>query len=141
MIEGLINVMTPTGRTQSSEGEVDESIESVALAGAEAIQRIISDRDNLRSCTSAQQRDLVALNSLNEELRRRLALIRHHYVELATRILAQLEQFDQATRSALRDQNTPNAANDDANLLALAHRLKPSNGTVRPADGGESLER
>jgi hypothetical protein len=141
MIEGLINVMTPAGRTQASEGEVDESIESVALAGAEAIQRIISDRDSLRSCTSAQQRDLVAMNSINEELRRRLALIRHHYVELATRILAQLEQFDQATRSALRDQNTPTAANDDANLLALAHRLKPSNGTTRPADGGESLER
>ena len=81
----------------SPEGATDETLDSVALAGAEAIQRIINDRNTLRSCTTAQQRDLATLNSINQELRRRLGLIRHHYVELATRILTQLEQFDQAT--------------------------------------------
>ena len=103
MIEGLINIVAPAGQAQAPEGATDETLDSVALAGAEAIQRIINDRNTLRSCTTAQQRDLATLNSINQELRRRLGLIRHHYVELATRILTQLEQFDQATREATRD--------------------------------------
>ena len=68
MIEGLINVMTPKPQTQASESESDETIESVALAGATAIQRLIADRDSLRNCANAQQRDLVALSAINEDL-------------------------------------------------------------------------
>ena len=77
---------------------IEGLVESVALVGAAAIQRLIADRDSLRNCANAQQRDLVALSAINEDLRRRVALIRRHYVELGTRILTQLEQFDQATR-------------------------------------------
>jgi len=87
MIEGLINIVAPAGQAQAPEDASDETLDNVALAGAEAIQRIINDRNTLRSCTTAQQRDLATLNSVNQELRRRLGLIRHHYVELATRIL------------------------------------------------------
>jgi hypothetical protein len=117
-------------------------MESVALAGAAAIQRLIADRDSLRNCANAQERDLVALSAINEDLRRRIALIRHHYVELGTRILTQLEQFDQATRDAMQDnQHAAPAPSEDANLVALAHRLKPSNGPLRPANGGKSRER
>lgn len=135
MIEGLINTMTPTRQGQASVAKADETIESVALAGAEAIQRIITDRDSLRTCTHAQQKDLLALNAMNEEFRRRLALIRNHYVELATRILAQLEQFDQATRDAMQNPNQGAAIpSDNANLVALAHRLKPVNGHSKAAD-------
>jgi hypothetical protein len=142
MIEGLINVMTPKPQAEASEGESNESVESVALAGAAAIQRLIADRDGLRNCANAQQRDLVALSATNEDLRRRVALIRHHYVELGTRILTQLEQFDLATRDAMQDiQGAPPATSEDANLVALAHRLKPSNGPSRPANGGKSRER
>ena len=129
MIEGLTNVMTPKPQAQASEGEFDETMESVAIAGAAAIQRLIADRDNLRNRANAQQRELVALSASNEELRRRVALIRHHYVELGTRILTQLEQFDQATRDAMQDnQHTAQAPSDDPNLVALARRLRPSNG-------------
>ncbi|MGA7456968.1 MAG: hypothetical protein WBW51_06540 [Methyloceanibacter sp.] len=143
MIEGLISVVTPAGQAPVSESASDETIDSVALAGAEAIQRIIADRNALRSCTSLQQRDLAALNSANQELRRRLGLIRHHYVELATRILTQLEQFDQATREATRDLShaTPSGANDDDKLAALANRLKPANMTSKPVEEGASPAR
>ncbi len=128
MIEGLSSVVTPpgtpAGQAPASEQAADETIDSVALAGAEAIQRIIIDRNNLRSCASLQQRDLAALNAINQELRRRLGLIRHHYVELATRILTQLEQFDQATREATRDfgQGDPTARTTMTNspLLPIA---------------------
>jgi hypothetical protein len=139
MIEGLTNVMTPKPQAQASEGEPDETMESVALAGAAAIQCLIADRDNLRSRANTQQRELVALSAINEDLRRRVALIRHHYVELGTRILTQLEQFDQATRDAMQaDPHTASAVQDnqhaaptpseDENLVALAHRLRPNNG-------------
>jgi hypothetical protein len=142
MIEGLMNVTTPKSQIQASEAAADETIESVALAGAAAIQRLITDRDNLRSCTTAQQRDLVTLSAINEELRRRLTLIRHHYLELGTRILTQLEQFDQATREAMQDtQATAPALSEDANLIALAHRLKPSNESLKPANSGKFRER
>ena len=97
----------------------------------------IADRDNLRNCANVQKRDLVALSAVNEELRRRIALIRHHYLELGTKILARLEHFDQATREAMQDNQAAAAAapSEDANLVALAHRLKPANGHLRPANG------
>ena len=143
MIEGLINIVAPAGQAQAPEDASDETLDNVALAGAEAIQRIINDRNTLRSCTTAQQRDLAALNSVNQELRRRLGLIRHHYVELATRILTQLEQFDQATREATRDygQSVSSGAGDDDKLTALARRLKPANASSKPADEGTPAPR
>jgi len=141
MIEGLTNVMTPNPQTHASASESDETMESVALAGADAIQRLIADRNSLRNCANTQQRDLVALSAINEDLRRRVALIRHHYVELGTRILTQLELFDQATREAMQNIQGAPASSEDANLVALAHRLKPSNGPFRPANEAKSRER
>src|SRR4029078_7944954 len=125
MIEGLINIVAPAGQAQAPEDASDETLDSVALAGAEAIQRIINDRNTLRSCTTAQQRALAAVNSVTQELRRRLVLIRHHYVELATRILTQLEEFDQATREATRDygQRVSSGAGVDHKLQSLGPRL------------------
>jgi len=128
MIEGLMNVMTPKPQGQTSEDATDETVERVALAGAAAIQRLITHRDGFRARATAQQRDLVALSAINEELCRRLALIRHHYVELATKIIRQLEQFDLATRDAMQE-NVP-APSADANLVALANRFKPNNDTM-----------
>ena len=100
MIEGLSKVLTPKPKGEVYERDTDDTVERVAIAGANAIQRLIADRDNFRNRTNAQQQDLVALSAINKELRGRLALVRHHYVELATSIIAQLEQFDRATRNA-----------------------------------------
>ena len=103
MIENLRQVITSRPQAQVSDGGSDETIESVALAGVAAIQQLIAERDNLRNCVGAQQRDLAAMNAANEELRRRLGLIRQHYLELGRRVLAQLEQFDRVTREAIED--------------------------------------
>jgi gluconate kinase len=126
MIDGLKNVMSPKDALRID--MMDESLESIAIAGASAIQRLIADRDNLRNFVSTQQRDLIALTAANEELRRRIASIRHHYVELGTRILSQLEQFDQATRDLMQDKQPESVTvrEEDANLVSLAHRLKPA---------------
>lgn len=126
MIDGLKNVMSPKDALRID--MMDESLESIAIAGASAIQRLIADRDNLRNYVSTQQRDLIALTAANEELRRRIASIRHHYIELGTRILSQLEQFDQATRDLMQDKQPESVTvrEEDANLVSLAHRLKPA---------------
>ena len=135
MIENLRQVITSRPQAQVSDGGSDDTIESVALAGVAAIQQLIAERDNLRNCVSAQQRDLAAMNAAKEELRRSLGLIRQHYLELGRRVLAQLEQFDRVTREAIEDnQATIPTPQEEANLIALAHRLKPNNWSAKSAN-------
>jgi len=119
--------------TGSDETEVN--LERVASVGAAAIQRIVAERDNLRQHGLAQQRELVALSAINEDLRRRIALIQHHYVELGTKILTQLEQFDDAFREIMREkENNARAATDHDNLVALAQRLRPNRVNTKPTE-------
>ena len=75
-----------------------------------------------------QQVDLVNLRTANVDLRQCVISIRHHYIELATKVLAQLEGFDQATRDLMqeRQESSFGGRDDDANLVSLAHRLKPA---------------
>jgi hypothetical protein len=125
MIEGLSKVLTMSGEAHKS--DTDDTVERVAIAGAHAIQRLIADRDDLRNRTKAQQQDLISLSAINKNLRNRIVLVRHHYVELATRIIAELEQFDRATREAAAQEKdpAPSSQSDDDDLIALANRLKP----------------
>lgn len=117
----------------------DNALARVAIAGATAIQRIIAERDSLRDRVQVQQQDLVALSDINNELRGRVALAHHQYIEIATMIISHLEKFDQATRDGFRDkEDIP--TRDLAALLSLANRLKP-NSSASPTDEGESSER
>jgi hypothetical protein len=111
------------GTTQSAPGELphNQTLESVALAGAAAIQRLIAERNTYYQQATNQQRDLVALRAINEDLRRRIVLIRERYVGVGRTILAQLEQLDQTTREAM-GVNAAQAS--DANVLTLGDRLK-----------------
>ena len=121
-------VDAPTSNIHPSEAAKEEyTLESIAVAGASAIQRLISERDDLRVRANTQQGNLVQLTSANVELRRCIMSIRQHYIELATKVLFQLEQFDQATRDLIQERQTRTAEGRDvdANLVSLAHRLKP----------------
>jgi len=121
MIDG-VNVSAGTNQ----EGE--QILENIAIAGASAIQRLISERDDLRARMNTQQVDLVNLRTANVELRRCVISIRHHYIELATKVLAQLEQFDQATRDLMQERQDRlfGGSDEHANLVSLARRLKPA---------------
>jgi len=125
MIDGVVDV-----RRSSSDAdqEGEQTLENIAIAGASAIQRLISERNNLRARVNMQQVDLVNLRTANVDLRQCVISIRHHYIELATRVLAQLEEFDQATRDLMqeRQESSFGGRDDDANLVSLAHRLKPA---------------
>ncbi len=122
MIENLRQIITPKSQAHASESGPEETIENIALAGAAAIHQLISERDNLKACASAQQQDLVSLSAANEELRARLRLVRQQYLELGSRILMQLEQFDRITREALQDRHAPvTTPQKQRNLIVLAH--------------------
>jgi len=125
MIDGVVDVRRASVETNQA-GE--PTLENIALAGASAIQRLISERNNLRARVNMQQVDLVNLSTANVDLRRCVISIRHHYIELATKVLAQLEEFDQATRDLMqeRQESSFGGRDDDANLVSLAHRLKPA---------------
>ena len=124
MIDGVVDVRRSS---VDADQEGEQTLENIAIAGASAIQRLISERNNLRARVNMQQVDLVSLRTANVDLRQCVISIRHHYIELATRVLAQLEEFDQATRDLMqeRQESSFGGRDDDANLVSLAHRLKP----------------
>ena len=64
MIDGLKDFTLPKDGPHSRMS--DDSLESIAVAGASAIQRLIADRDSLRNYDNTQQRDLIALTTTNE---------------------------------------------------------------------------
>ncbi len=80
----------------------DQAIENAALAGAAAIQRLVAERNNLRNRLAAQQRELAAMRAFNEELRRRLYVLHQRYVEVAKKVVGQLEQFDGTIREVVQ---------------------------------------
>ena len=123
MIDGRTNIVHP-----SEETKAEHTLESLAIAGASAIQRLISERDDLRVRVNTQEGDLAHLIAANMELRRCIISIRQHYIELATKVLAQLEQFDHETRDMIqeRQNRTFDARAQDENLVSLANRLKPA---------------
>jgi hypothetical protein len=86
MIDGRTNIVHP-----NEVNKAEHTLESLAIAGASAIQRLISERDDLRVRVNTQEEDLAHLTAANMELRRCIISIRQHYIELATKVLAQLE--------------------------------------------------
>jgi hypothetical protein len=123
MIDGRTNIVHPSEQTKA-----EHTLESLAIAGASAVQRLISERDDLRVRVNKQEGDLAHLIAANMELHRCIISIRQHYIELATKVLAQLEQLDDATRDMIQERQNRSfdARARDENLVSLAHRLKPT---------------
>jgi hypothetical protein len=105
----------------------DDTLESTALAGAAAIQRIIAERDSLRSWATSQQQEVIGLRKENEDLRRRILLARQCYLEIATRILEHFEEFDSALRDLPQGSPVPPVSKESDTLIDLAQRLSPTN--------------
>jgi hypothetical protein len=122
MIDGRTKIVHPNELNKA-----EHTLESLAIEGASAIQRLISERDDLRVRVNTQEEDLANLTAANMELCRCIISIRQHYIELATKVLAQLEQFDHATRDIIQERQNRSfdARAQDENLISLAQRLKP----------------
>jgi hypothetical protein len=70
-----------------------QSMESAALAGAAAIQRLVAECNTLRTRVSLQETELARLRSANESVRRRFALLHQRYVDLAKKILGDQREW------------------------------------------------
>lgn len=102
----------------------DQAIENAALAGAAAVQRLVAERNNLRNRLAAQQRELGAMRAFNEELRRRFYILHQRYVEVAKRVVGELEQFDGTLREVIQDRQNGAVTRQDAQAAAsLVRRL------------------
>ena len=74
--------------------DFDQQIESTAVAGAVAVQKLIADRNRLRE-------ELTASLAAQAELKRRLGVLHKQYVEVATKVVSGLQHFDGAMRAAI----------------------------------------
>ncbi|HEX2448496.1 MAG TPA: hypothetical protein VHK26_09975 [Methyloceanibacter sp.] len=90
-----------------------QSMESAALAGAAAIQRLVAECNTLRTRVSLQETELARLRSANESVRRRFALLHQRYVDLAKKILGHLEQFDSVIREAGQEAISENGRHEN----------------------------
>src|SRR5665811_1672294 len=102
MTETPRNGAGPAPEAPDEDFTSDEAVETAALAGAAAVQRLVAERNNLRNRLAAQQRELAAMRGINEDLRRRLFAIHQRYVDVAKRVVGQLEQFDATIREVLQ---------------------------------------
>jgi hypothetical protein len=82
------------GSNKLSHVDFDQEIESTAVAGAVAVQKLIADRNRLRE-------ELTASLAAQAELKRRLGALHKQYVELATKVVAGMQHFDGAMRAAV----------------------------------------
>ncbi|MGH6864616.1 MAG: hypothetical protein ACREDO_00155 [Methyloceanibacter sp.] len=139
------NEMSPSdtrARPGQAGGEFasDQAVENAALAGAAAIQRLVAERNGLRNRLGVQDREIMALRSMNEDLRRRLILIHQHYVDLARKVVGRLEEFDGTIREVVQDAHGGAAHREEtATPVSLAQRLAESSAhasATRP-DGPE----
>ena len=124
MNEASRDMPNPTPQPQPGDYQSDQAIENAALAGAAAIQRLVAERNGLRNRLGAQQREVAALRAVNEDLRRRLILIHQRYVELAKRVVGELEQLDGAIRTVAQEAHNGLAhgvAHDGAAHERAAH--------------------
>ena len=60
MIDGVVDVRRSS---LDADQEGEQTLENIAIAGASAIQRLISERNNLRARVNMQQVDLVNLRT------------------------------------------------------------------------------
>ncbi|MGD2024503.1 MAG: hypothetical protein PVJ46_03480 [Methyloceanibacter sp.] len=96
----------PQGHNQTLELTTDQAVESAALAGAAAIQKLVTERNELRTRLGAQEQETAAYRALNNELRHRLLLVHQTYVEMAKSVVGDLERFDAALRDSAQEVHT-----------------------------------
>lgn len=125
---------TPEARAEGSAAEFasSQAMESAARAGAAAIQSLVTECNGLRNRLSVQEAELGRLRGVNAGLRRRFGLLHQRYVELAKKILSQLEQFDGAIREASQVPSSENGHYDEPVVLRPMPQDDNGAGTNQP---------
>jgi hypothetical protein len=103
--------------------ESDEQLERSAVAGAAAVERLIADRNHLRNLLA---RELAASRAAQEDFKRRIGMLHQRYIELAKRVVSQLQEFDSTMREVMAER--PETTNSEATNAPGANRKFDSNG-------------
>lgn len=90
-------------QTQPMDFATDQAVENAALAGAAAIQKLVAERNELRNRMAAQEHEISAYRAVSTDLRRRLVLVHRHYVELAKKVVGDLEGLDGKIREIAQE--------------------------------------
>lgn len=88
---------------QSMDFATDQAVENAAIAGAAAVQKLVAERNELRNRMAAQEHEVAAYRAVNTDLRRRLILVHRHYVELAKKVVGDLEGLDGKIREIAQE--------------------------------------
>jgi hypothetical protein len=92
----------------------DGDTESLALAVADAIRRLIAERNALRSQVRALEREVINLRAKDADLRRHITLICDNYRRLTTEFVTQGGRIDEAIRSVIHEPTESDVANQIA---------------------------
>lgn len=106
--------------------DTEATVESMALAGAEAIQHLILERNDLRNRTRAQEKELAALRNTNEDLRRRIGFVHNQYLSLTSKFVAHLNDIDKVIKHSVPDADPAIIPDPDASLTLMARRFSPA---------------
>jgi hypothetical protein len=99
-IIGVINEAAEEPSTQTGQLASDQDIELLLLASAGAIQRLVAERNALRSRADAQERELT-------RLRRHATLIPDSYRRLTTEFITQFQLIDSAVSNVVGEPTEP----------------------------------
>lgn len=102
-ISGVMGEAQDQSGAETRQHGTDQDIELVLLASAGAIQRLIAERNTLRSRVEAQERDLT-------RLQRHVALIHDSYRRLTTEFVTQFQLIDSAVSNFVGDPGKPAVA-------------------------------
>jgi hypothetical protein len=134
------NPAQPAPEPQDDNFASDQAIENAALAGAAAVQRLVAERNNLRNRLAAQQRELAAMRAFNEELRRRFMVLHQRYVDVAKRVVGELEQFDGTIREVVQEGYNGAAPKQEPRNAAAASLVRRLAETDTPIEAEEEIQ-
>ena len=86
-----------------------KDLENAVLDGTAAIHCLTHERDHLRGRVELQERELVSLRAMNEDLRRQLVAIGESYMKFAASCINQLETIGHVMQGV---ENRDNALQD-----------------------------
>ena len=99
-IIGVMNEAAEKPSAQIGQLDSDQDIELLLLASAGAIQRLIAERNSLRSRADAQERELT-------RLRRHVTLFHDSYRRLTTEFVTQFQLIDSAVSNFVLEPTEP----------------------------------
>jgi hypothetical protein len=99
-LAGVANKTAEHSGEQTGQQNPEQDIELVLLASAGAIQRLIAERNELRSRAETQQSELT-------RLRRHVGLVHDSYRRLTTEFVSQFQLIDNALSNFVSEPDRP----------------------------------